>query len=331
MKELKLIDRFNRNLNYLRVSITDRCNLRCMYCSPPRSHIPRLSHADILSYEEILHIINIGVELGINKVRITGGEPLARKGIYHFLEQLNKIKGISDISLTTNGVLLKDNIEKIKNAGIKRLNISLDTLNQERFKLITGFDYFKQVWEGIQKAYELGFHPIKINTVAMKGVNDDELADIGKISLSYPFHMRFIEYMPIGDTHLDKERQIMAYEIMELLSGIGELVPVYHDQNDGPAERYKFANARGEIGIIRPLSHHFCSTCNRLRLTASGHLRPCLLSDRQEDIKTPLRNRASDRELVDVFLKAVNFKPMQHHLDQVDSETVKDSMSSIGG
>ncbi len=326
-----LIDRFDRKLSYLRVSITDRCNLKCMYCTPPHTHIHWLSHREILRYEEILRIIRIGVRMGISKVRITGGEPLVRKGVYDFLAELNQIPGISDISLTTNGVLLKDNLEKLKDAGIRRLNISLDTLSREKYRQITGMDAFGNVWEGIEKAHDLGFHPIKINTVAMKGVNDREFIDIARISLSRPFHMRFIEYMPIGDAGQDRDRQMLAPEIMKLLSDVDDILPVEKDTRDGPAERYRFRKGMGEIGFIRPLSHHFCAQCNRLRLTASGGLRPCLLSDRQIDIKTPLRNGAADNELENVFLQAIRQKPLEHHLNEEQGEKVKDIMSSIGG
>ncbi len=331
MEKPELIDNFNRNLNYLRVSITDRCNLRCVYCVPSRDNIPRLPHAQILRYEEIIRIIRIGVKLGITKIRITGGEPLVRKGIYDFLKEINKIEGIEDLSLTTNGVLLHDNLEKLKDAGIKRLNFSLDTLNRQRYEKITGCDVFVRVWKAIAKAHDAGFSPIKINTVVMKGVNDDELTQIAGLSFSHPFHMRFIEYMPIGIEHPDRGKQLLAPEIMNILSGLGKLIPIEHGKNDGPAERYRFENAKGEIGIIRPLSHHFCGQCNRLRLTASGGLRPCLLSDRQEDIKGPLRNGASDRELMKIFLQAVKFKPLEHKVGIFGGEKVTTSMSSIGG
>ncbi|MGE0085268.1 MAG: GTP 3',8-cyclase MoaA [Desulfococcaceae bacterium] len=326
-----LIDRFDRQLSYLRVSITDRCNLRCMYCTPPHTKIHWLSHSEILRYEEILRIIHVGVRLGISKVRITGGEPLVRKGVYDFLEELNRIPGIADISLTTNGVLLKKNLEKLKAVGIRRLNISLDTLSREKYRQITGMDAFASVQEGIERAAELGFHPVKINTVVMRGINDGELRDIARISLSRPFHMRFIEYMPIGDAVQDRDRQMLAPEIMKILSTVDQMLPVDKDAQDGPAERYRFRNGIGEIGFIRPISNHFCSQCNRLRLTARGGLRPCLLSDREIDIKTPLRSGATDKELENVFLQAIREKPMSHHLNENQGEKVRNVMSSIGG
>ncbi|QTA85956.1 GTP 3',8-cyclase MoaA [Desulfonema magnum] len=329
---MSLTDRYNRNLNYLRVSVTDRCNLRCIYCSP-HNPLP-LPHEDILTYEEILRIIRTGVRLGISKVRITGGEPLVRKGIYSFLKELGRIEGISDISLTTNGVFLKDNLEKIRSAGIKRLNISMDTLNRLRFKEITGRDNFDKVWEGIMSAHEMGFDPIKINVVVLNGINDDELTELAKLSFSYPFHIRFIEYMPIGNQKLEginQDLELLAPDIMKRISVLGILNPVENGINDGPADRYQFEGAKGEIGLIRPLSHHFCYKCNRLRLTANGHLRACLLSDKEDDIKGPLRKGCSDSELADIFLEAVRHKPFEHHVRARHSSGVSGQMSAIGG
>ena len=330
MPNSKLIDRCNRKLNYLRISITDRCNLKCIYCVP-YDFIPKLPHKEILSYEEILHIVRISVRLGISKVRITGGEPLVRKGVYDFLEQLTKMQGLLDISLTTNGVLLKDNINKIKSAGIKRINISLDTLNRKKFRQIAGYDFFNQIWEGIELAQKMGFDPIKINVVPLKGVNYDELLDIAALSIAYPFHIRFIEYMPMGTNQMEIDRHLLFPEIKKQINQLGKMIPVEKGMNDGPAERFKFESARGEIGFIRPISRHFCNTCNRLRLTASGQLRPCLMSDVQVDLKTPLRKGCSDDELTEVFLKAVRLKPSEHNLSVDHPAGVSAQMCAIGG
>jgi len=330
LSKLTLIDRYNRHLNYLRVSITDRCNLKCLYCMP-RELIPKLSHRDILSYEEILRVVRVGTALGISKIRITGGEPLVRKGVYHFLSQLTKIKGLQDISLTTNGVLLKDNIRKIRSANIKRINISLDTLNKTKFKHITGYDFFDQIWEGIHLAREMGFYPIKINVVPIKGINDDELVDIAGLSIKYPFHIRFIEYMPMGSSQISNDRHLLAPEIREHIQQLGKLIPVDKSVNDGPAERFKFESAKGEIGFIRPISQHFCGTCNRLRLTASGQLRPCLMSDDQEDLKSLLRKGCSDDEIAKGFLNAVRHKPSEHKLIDDDHARISAQMCNIGG
>ncbi len=330
MPEIKLIDPCNRHLNYLRISITDRCNLKCIYCVP-RDQITRLSHDDILTYEEILRLVKIGVGLGIIKVRVTGGEPLVRKGVYGFLSELSRINGLVDISLTTNGVALKDNLTKIKSAGIKRINISLDTLQRKKFEQITGLDLFDQVWQGIEKAREMGFHPIKLNIVALNGVNDNELKDMARLSFSNPFHIRFIEYMPIGDSQMGNGPLLLAPEIKKRISELGQLIPVNNSISDGPAQRYRFEGALGEVGFIHALSHHFCDRCNRLRLTASGQLRPCLLCDHHEDIKGPLREGRSDDELAEIFIKAVRHKPSDHNLAVGNQFRVCGQMRSIGG
>ncbi len=328
---MKLIDPCNRRLNYLRISITDRCNLRCQYCSP-RHQVSKLSHEDILSYEEILRLVTIAVPLGISKVRITGGEPLVRKGVHEFIQALHQVGGICDISLTTNGVLLKDNVDALIAAGLRRINISLDTLDPGKFKEITGVDAFDRVWEGIEKSYQAGLSPIKINTVVLRNFNDNELEDIARLSFIFPFHFRFIEYMPIGMSEHETADNLYTPEIKQRLAEkIGELIPVEHQKRDGPAERFRFEGAAGEVGFISAMSHHFCHTCNRLRLTASGQLRSCLLSDHQEDLKTPLRSGASDGALTDIFLKAARMKGVQHGLNPDTQVRVSGQMSSIGG
>ena len=326
----KLIDTCNRHLNYLRISITDRCNLQCRYCVP-RDLIPKLSHNDILTYEEILRLVRIAIRLGISKVRVTGGEPLVRKGVYAFLQKLVAIKGLKDVSLTTNGILLKDNLEKIQAAGISRINISLDTLNPSKYREITGFDEFDSVWQGIEKANCMGFYPIKLNVVALRGINDEELAEMARLSFRYPFHVRFIEYMPIGRSDFSPDSLLLAPEIKSRISELGNLVAVQETENDGPAQRYQFEGAVGEIGFIPALSQHFCNKCNRLRLTASGQLRPCLLSDHQEDLKTAIRQDVSDRQLADIFIRAVRHKPSDHNLLANSSARVSAAMRGIGG
>lgn len=330
MAELKLIDPYNRHLNYLRISITDRCNLKCIYCVPG-DLIPRLSHDEILTYEEILRLVRIGIRLGISKIRVTGGEPLVRKGVYDFLADLSGLGGLADLSLTTNGVSLKANLNKIKAAGIKRINISLDTLDRTKFEHITGFDLFDQVWQGIEMALEMGFHPIKLNIVALNGINDDELTDMARLSFEYPLHIRFIEYMPIGESQIGNGPLLLAPEIKKRISVLGSLIPVPKTMNDGPAQRYHFEGAAGEIGFIHALSHHFCDRCNRLRLTARGQLRPCLLSDHHEDVKGIMRTGGTDEQLAEIFFKAVRHKPSDHNLAMQNPSRVCGQMSSIGG
>lgn len=326
-----LNDSFNRKINYLRVSITDRCNLQCRYCV---SHTPspKLAHHEILRYEEILKIIRAGVRHGISKVRITGGEPLSRKGVYPFLEELGRIPGLDDISLTTNGVLLQDGLPAILKAGIRRLNISLDTLKREKFKEITGFDKLDAVMAAIYAAHDAGIAPLKINVVALPDINDDELEDFAALTFSYPFHIRFIEYMPIGTPELKMTNRLLTPDIRQRISRLGELLPVEKSVQDGPAARYRFKDAQGEVGFISPVSNHFCSTCNRMRLTASGKLRSCLLSDQTVDIAGPLRAGCSEEELYQCLLKAVAQKGEKHCLnDDTGGGSVESPMFSIGG
>jgi len=330
VKDAKLIDNCNRHLNYLRISITDRCNLQCRYCVP-HDLIPKLSHGEILTYEEILRVVRIATRLGISKVRVTGGEPLVRKGVYDFLKALVATEGLKDVSLTTNGVLLKDNLLKIQSAGIARINVSLDTLNRKKYREITGYDDFDRVWQGIEKAHEMGFYPIKLNIVALKGVNDDEFVEMARLSFRYPFHVRFIEYMPIGQSDFNAGSLLLAPEIKDRIRAIGNLVPVQGVQHDGPAQRYKFEDAKGEVGFIPALSQHFCNKCNRLRLTASGHLRPCLLADHQEDLKDLLRKGCSDQELANIFFMAIQHKPSDHNLASQNPTRVCSQMRAIGG
>ena len=326
----RLIDQYKRTLNYLRISITDRCNLNCIYCTP-RHGVPKLNHEDILRYEEILRLAGIAVRLGVDKIRLTGGEPLVRKGVYEFIPKLTAIPGLKEVSLTTNGIHLKENLERIKAAGIKRINVSLDTMNRDTYRKITGYDGFPQVWEGIERARVLGFNPIKINIVPLKGINDSEFLDFARLSLEHPYHIRFIEHMPLGTVGPEVQTNyIPNSKIKAQISRLGELIPVPRTKYDGPAARFRLEGAAGEIGFISPLTDHFCKTCNRLRLTAEGHLRPCLLSDKDEDLKNPMRNGASDQELELIFLNTAFKKPRSHHLDSLEP-TPSSQMSSIGG
>jgi len=329
MDNINIIDNYDRRLSYLRISITDRCNLRCKYCTP-LTPLTMLKHDEILQYEEILRIVRVGVRHGISKVRITGGEPLVRLGVYDFLRELNRIEGLNDVSLTTNGVLLRDNVDKIKDAGIKRINISLDSLERSQFQEITGRDYFNKVWEGINLSLEAGFNPIKINVVAVNGMNEKEIVDFAELSIKYPFHIRFIEFMPIGQSKIHADKPLLTPEIKKITETLGELIPVKNGTNDGPAFRYRFNNALGEVGFISPISNHFCSRCNRLRLTANGNLRACLLSDRQVDLRAPMRNGCSDEEILAIFKQAMKLKQERHKMGQTD-DSVLTQMSSIGG
>ncbi len=323
----------NRTINYLRISVTDRCNFRCKYCIPS-SPFTVIEHKKIARYEEILKITRLACELGITKVRITGGEPFVRKNLFSFLEKLCAIECLNDVSITTNGALLtRAKIEKLSALGIKRLNFSLDTLNPEKFARITGRDRFQRVWESIITSHELGISPVKINAVVLKGINDDEIGDIAALTLDYPFHIRFIEYMPMGDSAVEKGQQMLTKEIKEKIeSRFGELTPVQRTANDGPAKKFQIAKAKGIIGFITPISSHFCDDCNRLRFTSRGTLRPCLLNNYEKDILNPLRNNASDDELKKIILTALTKKPSFHGLNDLSAKNIAIShMTSIGG
>ena len=326
-----MLDNNHRVINYLRLSVTDRCNLRCIYCMPEKG-IRFMPHSEILTYEEILHIVRLSIQKGIRKVRLTGGEPLVRKGFISFLERLSKIEGLEEITLTTNGVLLKSFAADIKNCGISRINVSLDSLRPERFFRITGRDFFERVWEGLEEAEHVGFNPIKINVVAIKGVNDDEILDFAALTLEKPYHVRFIEIMPIGDKNIwTAEKFISAKEIHNRIQTLGILQPIGHNTLDGPAERYALEGAKGEVGFIGALSNHFCDNCNRLRLTADGHLKGCLFSDQETDIKTPLRDGKGDSHLLNLIMDTILNKPKDHGLLPYNPRKCVRPMNSIGG
>jgi cyclic pyranopterin phosphate synthase len=309
-----LSDSFQRPINYLRISVTDRCNLRCIYCMPPEG-VELMSHRDILSYEEIYTIAQAAAELGMDKIRITGGEPLVRLGLPELIKMLAGIKTINDIALTTNGVLLADYAAELKAAGLKRVNISLDTLNPDKFRRITrGQSQLKQVLDGIEAAKRVGLEPVKLNMVVMAGINDDELIDFAAKTIDQEWHVRFIELMPVNGDVNNAPRFVAAGEMKKRLEPLGELEPCLPSVGNGPAKYFRLAKAKGTIGFITPVSEHFCFNCNRMRLTADGKLRPCLLSDYEIDLKTPLRSGISREELQKLFKQAVAEKPLRHKL-----------------
>ncbi len=323
------IDNYNRRITYLRVSVTDRCNLRCMYCLPVKD-LKLMNHRDILSYEEILTVIQAAAEVGIKKVRLTGGEPLVRKNFVHLVSSVCRITGLEDVSITTNGVLLSEKAQEVFDAGVHRINVSLDTLNAAKYAEITGRDCFDNVWEGLQTAEAVGFSPIKVNVVAMKGINDDEVLRFGKLSVQRPYHVRFIEYMPVGhDSLWGPEKYISSDEIRSNLESLGRLQQIPRLSGDGPAKRYRFESAKGEIGFISAMSRHFCPSCNRLRLTADGRLRPCLFADDEVDILGPLRKGCGSEDLKALFRQAIARKPKEHHADAGKGGIRP--MSAIGG
>jgi len=326
-----LLDPYRRKINYLRVSITDRCNLRCRYCMPEEG-VSLIPHEEILTYEEILRIVRVFATEGISKVRLTGGEPLVRKGIVDFISQLSKIEEIKDLSLTTNGILLKEFARDLKRAGLKRINISLDSLKKEKFCQITRKDGYEKVWEGIEEALRVNLSPIKINMVAIKGLNDDEIESFARLTLHLPLTIRYIEYMPSGNGEEWKESEILTIpQIKSHLENIGKMIPIPSDQWDGPAKRFRLEGAVGEIGLIGPVSDHFCDDCNRLRLTPDGKIRTCLFSDEEIDIKEFLRKGGSDRDLKERLFVALRTKPERHHINTHQFKKCQRNMSAIGG
>jgi GTP 3',8-cyclase len=327
----RLVDTFARTISYLRVSLTDHCNLRCLYCTP-RDAGEKLAGPELLTYEEILRVVELAVGLGIRKVRLTGGEPLVRRGILAFIRRLTAIPGLEDIRLTTNGVLLPDMAAELFRAGIRKLNISLDTLIPERYREITGADCFARVWAGIRQARDLGFNPVKLNVVVLKGVNDDELLDFGRLTLTEPYQVRFIEFMPVGrSTAWSRDRYLSSTEIRERLAALAPLVPGRGGNQEGPASVYRFEGGVGSLGFISPISHQFCDRCNRLRLTAEGRLRSCLLSDEEIDLKAVLRGDGSAAAIQKALLQATLNKPKGHRLAENGFRNCHGQMSRIGG
>ncbi len=322
-----LSDSFQRPIDYLRISVTDRCNLRCVYCMPTEG-INLLAHEDVLSYEEIYRVATAAAELGIKKVRITGGEPLVRIGLSSLIGMLAQIDAIDDIALTTNGILLARYADELKTAGLRRVNISLDTLKPDKFRLITRGGDLDDVLEGIEAASTAGLNPIKINVVVMAGSNDNELLDFARKTIDEGWHVRFIEHMPFN-SEMASSSFVSVNEVREHLASLGELEPCTFKGN-GPAKYYRLPQAKGTIGFITPVSEHFCFRCNRLRLTADGKLRPCLLSEQEIDLRQPLRQEISAEELKKLIKKAVDSKPRKHKL--AEGLVPKDRpFSQVGG
>ncbi len=325
-----MIDKHSRKISYLRVSVTDLCNLRCVYCMPPGgSELSRKE--EILSLEEILKLIKHGVSLGVNKIRITGGEPLVRKGIISLVNQIAEIKGIDDIAMTTNGVFLKEFATELKSSGLSRLNISLDTMREDRFAEITRGGNIADVFDGVEAVLKAGFKGTKMNAVVMRGDNDDEIHDFVRYIMERDIELRFIELMASGwKDMVDEDRFMPTSEIMERVRGVGELVPDKQRIGGGPATIYRIKGALGSIGFISAVSKPFCKTCNRLRLTSDGKLRSCLLTGGEVDIKDILRSFNLDEKemqdrLTEAFFRVTDMKPIVH------SGRNRAVMNQIGG
>jgi cyclic pyranopterin phosphate synthase len=323
-----LYDSWQRQINYLRISVTDYCNLNCIYCSA--GSVPHLPRSEILSYEEIERLARVTASLGINKVRLTGGEPLVRPDLAALVCMISQIAGIDDISLTTNGVLLSRYAAELKEAGLDRVNVSLDTLKADRFKRITGQDKLNEVLAGIAAANRAGLQPVKINMVVMQGINDGEVIDFARMTIDPGWHVRFIEFMPLGTPEAEALKTVSTEEIRQRFLTLGKLEPYIGKTGNGPARYYRLPGAKGTIGFISPMTEHFCHSCNRLRLTADGQLRPCLLDDDEVNLKEALRNGASTEKLKELIQKAVAIKRERHHLNE-GSGPPERPMRQIGG
>ena len=323
-------DIFGRLITYLRVSVTDRCNLKCVYCIP--DGMEWFERDDILSYEEIARLVAVFSRMGVRKVRLTGGEPTVRKGLPELVAMIRMYPGIEEMSLSTNALLLAPLAAPLKRAGLDRVNISLDSLRTDRFRTITRGGSLEKVLEGIRSAEDEALHPIKINVVAMRGVNDDEVEEFARITRERPWHVRFIEMMPlIGNEDTQAVRFLSTDEIHSRLSVVEALVPEPPPVGSGPATYFRYPGAPGSIGYITPLSHNFCDRCNRVRLTARGHLRLCLFGDQEIDLRTPLRGGATDADIERLIRDSMLVKPERHSLERGASASQLIALSQTGG
>ncbi|HYG97680.1 MAG TPA: GTP 3',8-cyclase MoaA [Terriglobales bacterium] len=326
---MPLADSFGRRINYLRLSVTDRCNLRCQYCMPSDG-VPKLCHSDILSYEDLFRIAKESVALGVEKLRITGGEPLVRKGIVEFVRSLSGLVGLKEIVLTTNGVLLPETAVALRQAGLRRLNVSLDSLKPQTFAAITRGGDLRRVLNGLAAAEEAGFPAAKINMVVMRGINDDEVLDFAALTLSKSHTVRFIEYMPTAQNPQWRSLHVSGDEILERVRQRFTVTELVAGQTSGPARNYRIEGAAGAIGVITPISRHFCQQCNRIRITASGFAKACLFGRKQVDLK-PCLASGDNSALRELLREIVVGKPDGHQLLTPNRETAPFSMSQIGG
>lgn len=326
-----LVDAFARPIEYLRVSVTDKCNLRCVYCMP-EGGLPWLHRDEILSYEEIAAIVRAAASVGVRAIRLTGGEPLLRRDLHVLVREIARIPGIEDLSLSTNGLLLEEQAEALAQAGLQRINVSLDTLQPDRFQQIARRPGLDLVLRGIEAAIAAGFAPLKINCVVMRGRNDDELADFAALTRRLPIAVRFIETMPVlAYAQAQSEEYVSADELLERLRAIGDLQPVDGPRGNGPARYFAYPGAPGSIGVISPLSHDYCNRCNRIRLTADGRLRLCLFGDHHVDLRAPLRGGAGEAEIAGILERSMLIKPERHHLKLGETASRMRALSEIGG
>lgn len=321
-------DCFQREINYLRVSVTDRCNLRCRYCMPEEGVVLK-GYRDILSLEEIARLVSCAAELGIKKVRLTGGEPLVRRGLAGLVQLIGDVSGIEEIALTTNGMLLPRHAGELKAAGLDRVNISLDTMDPEKFRYITRSGILDRVLAGIEAALAAGLGPVKLNMVVVKGFNDDEILDFARLTLGRPLHVRFVELMPVGEGR--GEGFLPLGEVRERIAAHFSLEPRHDLPGNGPADYYTIPGAAGRIGFIAAMSRRFCKSCNRLRLTTDGKIRPCLQKEIEVDVMRLLRSGADDAALREAFRQAAAVKPEKHDMELNGWGCLPRRMFQIGG
>ncbi len=326
-----LTDSYGRVADNLRISVTDRCNFRCRYCMPEEG-MQWLKKDLLLSFEEIGRLAGIFAGLGVSKIRLTGGEPLMRKDLWDLVAMIRRIGGIRDIALTTNGYFLRDQARLLKDAGLDRINVSLDSLNPATFSAMVRREYFDGTWEGIEAAIRCGLAPLKVNVVLIRGVNDGEIEDFARLARSRPIIVRFIEFMPIGrDDGWSIDRVVPTGEVIARIGAVSPVVPVPVKTPGAPADAYRFADGRGEIGVISSVTQPFCADCNRVRLTSDGKFRTCLFSLKETDLRSLLRGGASDREIAGTIVAAVAGKEEGHLINRPGFVRPERTMSSIGG
>ncbi|HEX3550865.1 MAG TPA: GTP 3',8-cyclase MoaA [Candidatus Elarobacter sp.] len=326
-----LVDAFRRPITYLRVSVTDRCNLRCVYCMP-EAGLPWIPKPDILTFEEIVTIVRAAASIGVRSIRLTGGEPLIRRDLDQLVAMIARIPGIDDIALSTNALLLAEQAPALAAAGLNRVNVSLDTLHEDRFTAIARRPGLQRVLDGIDAAIAYGLEPVKLNCVVMRGANDDELEAFAAMTRERAVHVRFIEVMPVEENvGIQKDAWVSSDEVLARLAAIGELHPVPNPHGNGPARTFAYDGAPGTVGVISPLAHDYCERCNRVRLSADGRLKLCLFGDHLIDLRTPLRADGGEPAIVDLLRGAMHVKPERHHLDLGQTASAMRAFSEIGG
>jgi len=319
-----MIDKYNRTIDYMRLSVTDRCNLRCKYCMP-ESGVSKKLHKEILRHEELIEIVKAGAQIGIKKIRLTGGEPLIRKNIVELVQEISNVEGINEVTMTTNGLLLKNYLNDLKEAGLTRINLSLDTLNPERYKNITRGGNIEDVLSCIPLILGAGLRPLKINVVLIGGFNEDEINDFVELTRHQNIEVRFIELMPIGEaSRWTNDKFVSNQKVLE----VSDLIKIEKTHPSSPAEYYKLKGGVGKIGLINPISCSFCVDCNRIRVTSDGKVKPCLHSDQEIELMEALRN---NEDIVKILRDAVTSKPKEHLINDKEYKPITRDMNRIGG